>query len=73
LKVLNSKSETIIRGRRDNAMKAKRTRTKRQKILDRQFNRTDDRKNEFSTRGGGGVGEKTSEEIFNDELILQGS
>jgi hypothetical protein len=50
-------------------MKAKRTRTKRQKILDRQFNRTDDKKNEFSTRGGG----KTSEEIFNDELILQGS
>ena len=47
-------------------MKAKRTRTKRQKILDRQFNRTDDRKNEFSTRGG-------VEEIFNDELILQGS
>ena len=35
-------------------MKAKRTRTKRQKILDRQFNRTDDRKNEFSTRGGWG-------------------
>jgi hypothetical protein len=53
-------------------MKAKRTRTKRQKILDRQFNRTVDRKNEFSTPGGGG-GEKTSEEIFNDELILQGS
>ena len=48
-------------------MKAKGTRTKRQKILDRQFNHTDDRKNEFSTRGGG------VEEIFNDELILQGS
>jgi hypothetical protein len=36
-------------------MKAKGTRTKRQKILDRQFNHTDDRKNEFSTRGWGGL------------------
>jgi len=69
LKVLNSKSETIIR-RRDNARKAKKRDQKDKKILDSQFNRTHNRNNEVSTReGGGGI----SKEIFNDELILQGS
>ena len=60
-------------------MRAKRTRKKRQKILDRKLKIDQPEAHRpqdilvFNSGGGGGWGVRISEEIFNDEPIVQGS